>query len=182
MQMKKLTTLACAAAFATLSGTASAQVSGNTVKIGVLTDLSGTYSDTPGTNRTFGLDIKADSLAYTTASDDPGMEMKQTSTSETVGIEMSMDFALPSTIALTAIASPADFTTALNEGLSFSLLMNKVRSELLAIYLDDGARALSEVSDLLGFAAPSAFSRWHRARFGVAARSRMSARAPKWLR
>ena len=68
------------------------------------------------------------------------------------------------------------------EGLSFSLLMNKVRSELLAIYLDDGARALSEVSDLLGFAAPSAFSRWHRARFGVAARSRMSARAPKWLR
>lgn len=85
------------------------------------TNLSGTYSDTPGTNRTFGLDIKADSLAYTTASDDPGMEMKQTSTSETAGIEMSMDFALPTTIALTAIASAADFTTALNEGLSFSL-------------------------------------------------------------
>lgn len=68
------------------------------------------------------------------------------------------------------------------EGLSFSLLMNKVRSELLAIYLDDGTRALSEVSDLLGFAAPSAFSRWHRARFGVAARSRVGAHAPKWLR
>lgn len=85
------------------------------------TNLSGTYSDTPGANRTFGLDIVADSLAYTTNSDDPGMQMKQTSTSETAGIEMSMDFALPSTIALTAIASPADFTTALNEGLSFSL-------------------------------------------------------------
>ena len=85
------------------------------------TNLSGSYSDTPGTNRTFGLDIKADALAYSTTSDDPGMGMKQTSTSETQGIEMSLDFALPSTIALAAIASPADFTTALNEGLSLSL-------------------------------------------------------------
>jgi branched-chain amino acid transport system substrate-binding protein len=48
MQMKKLTSLACAAAFATLSGAASAQISGNTVKIGVLTDMSGTYSDLAG--------------------------------------------------------------------------------------------------------------------------------------
>lgn len=58
------------------------------------------------------------------------------------------------------------------EGTSFSALVDGVRSELLAGYLGDGARALSEVSDLLGFAAPSAFSRWHRGRFGVAARSR----------
>jgi hypothetical protein len=86
-----------------------------------LVNLSGTYSDTPGTNRTFGLDVKADTLAYNTSLDDPGMEMKQTSTSETTGIEVSMDFALPSTIELAAIASPADFTTALNEGLSFNL-------------------------------------------------------------
>ena len=85
------------------------------------TNLAGTYSDTPGTNRTFGLDIKADNLAYNTSLDDPGMEMKQTSTSDTDGIEMSLDFALPSTIALAAIASPADFATALNEGLSFTL-------------------------------------------------------------
>jgi hypothetical protein len=85
------------------------------------TNLAGTYSDTPGTNRTFGLDIKADNLAYTTSLDDPGMEMKQTSTSETAGIEMSMDFALPTTIALAGIASAADFTTALNEGLAFTL-------------------------------------------------------------
>ena len=48
MQMKKLTTLACAAAFATLSGAASAQISGNTVKIAVLTDMSGTYSAVAG--------------------------------------------------------------------------------------------------------------------------------------
>jgi Uncharacterized protein conserved in bacteria (DUF2125) len=86
-----------------------------------LTNLSGTYSDTPGTNRVFGLDIMADTLSYNTSLDDPGMEMKQVSTSETAGIEMSMEFALPTTIALAAIASPADFATALNEGLSVNL-------------------------------------------------------------
>ena len=48
MQTKKLTTLACAAAFAMLSGAAHAQISGDTVKIGVLTDMSGTYSDLAG--------------------------------------------------------------------------------------------------------------------------------------
>lgn len=85
------------------------------------TNLSGTYSDTPGTNRTFGLDIAADVLAYNTSLDDPGMEMKQTSTSETAGIEMSMAFALPSSMQLTAMSAPADFGTALNEGLSFTL-------------------------------------------------------------
>lgn len=84
-------------------------------------NLSGSYSDTPGANRTFGWSLKADTLAYTTTSDDPGMEMKTTSTSETKGIDMALTFALPSTIALTAIASPADFTTALNEGLAFTL-------------------------------------------------------------
>lgn len=48
MQMKKLITLACSAAIASLSGAASAQISGDMVKIGVLTDLSGTYSDLAG--------------------------------------------------------------------------------------------------------------------------------------
>ena len=84
-------------------------------------NLAGTYSDTPGTNRTFGLEIRADELAYTTLSDDPGLELKQTSTSATQNIQMSLAFALPSTIALAAIASPTDFGTALNEGLSVSL-------------------------------------------------------------
>ncbi|WP_137110286.1 DUF2125 domain-containing protein [Rhodobacter sp. SY28-1] len=84
-------------------------------------NLSGTYSDTPGTNRTFGWSLKADTLAYTTNSDDPGMELKQTSTSTTQGIDLALSFALPTTIALTAIASPADFTTALNEGLAVTM-------------------------------------------------------------
>lgn len=86
-----------------------------------LANVAGTYSDTPGTNRTFGWSLKADTLAYTTDSDDPGMEMKTNSTSETQGIDMALTFALPSTIALTALESPADFATALNEGLAFTL-------------------------------------------------------------
>ena len=42
------TFIAAAACAAMLSGAASAQISGNTVKIGVLTDMSGTYSDLAG--------------------------------------------------------------------------------------------------------------------------------------
>jgi hypothetical protein len=83
-------------------------------------NLAGTYSDTPGTNRTFGLDLTADTVAYATNQDDPGMELKQNSTSETQSVALSLDLALPSTIALASIASPADFTAALNEGLSAS--------------------------------------------------------------
>ncbi|HMW53599.1 MAG TPA: ABC transporter substrate-binding protein [Rhodocyclaceae bacterium] len=45
---KKLLTAACTAALATLSAGAHAQISGGVVKIGVLTDLSGTYSDLAG--------------------------------------------------------------------------------------------------------------------------------------
>lgn len=83
-------------------------------------DLAGTYSDTPGTNRTFGLDLTAATLAYTTASDDPAMEMKQTTSSTTEAVEASFKFAMPSTIQLLAMASAADFGTALQEGMSVS--------------------------------------------------------------
>ncbi|MBS0371112.1 MAG: ABC transporter substrate-binding protein [Proteobacteria bacterium] len=48
MSMKKTMSLACGAALATLSAGAHAQISGGVVKIGVLTDLSGTYSDLAG--------------------------------------------------------------------------------------------------------------------------------------
>ncbi len=81
-------------------------------------NLSGSYSDTPGANRMFGLDIKADTLAYDTTTDDPGLGLKQVMTSETAAIEMSFDFALPTTMSLAAIATPADFGIALNEGLA----------------------------------------------------------------
>ena len=48
MTIKKAVSIACTAALATLSAGAHAQISGGVVKIGVLTDLSGTYSDLAG--------------------------------------------------------------------------------------------------------------------------------------
>jgi AraC-like DNA-binding protein len=57
-----------------------------------------------------------------------------------------------------------------DEQTSFSVLVNDLRRELFARYLKDGARSLTEVSTLLGFSASSAFSRWHRQQFGIAAR------------
>ncbi len=48
MTKTKLSVVACSAAFALMSGAAQAQISGNVVKVGVLTDLSGTYSDLSG--------------------------------------------------------------------------------------------------------------------------------------
>jgi len=58
------------------------------------------------------------------------------------------------------------------EGTTFSELVDSLRSDLVARYIAEGAKPLSEVSALLGFSAASAFSRWHRQRFGSAARSR----------
>ncbi|HQR22287.1 MAG TPA: AraC family transcriptional regulator ligand-binding domain-containing protein [Burkholderiaceae bacterium] len=62
------------------------------------------------------------------------------------------------------------------ERTTFSDLVDEMRQELLASYLADGARSLSEVALLLGFSELSAFSRWHRARFGASARTFTSPR------
>jgi len=70
----------------------------------------------------------------------------------------------------------------LQEGRTFSAVVDEVRGELLSRYVEDGARPLGEVSALLGFSAPSAFSRWHRNRFGASARSRMGQRAGRLSR
>jgi AraC-like DNA-binding protein len=70
-----------------------------------------------------------------------------------------------------------------DEGTSFTDLVDGVRQDLLARYLAEGARPLGEVAALLGFSDPSAFSRWHRHRFGEPARKRVRARpAPAWHR
>jgi AraC-like DNA-binding protein len=52
------------------------------------------------------------------------------------------------------------------EGETFSSLMDSVRSELVARYIENRDRPLSEIADLLGFSAQSAFARWFRAKFG----------------
>lgn len=58
------------------------------------------------------------------------------------------------------------------EGLTFSDVLQRLREELLQTHLEDGRLPLSELAIRLGFSAPSVFSRWHRATFGRAARTR----------
>lgn len=58
------------------------------------------------------------------------------------------------------------------EQTSFSALVDAMRRELLAHYLQDDQRPLSDVAVLLGFSELSAFSRWHRVQFGVSASRR----------
>jgi len=68
------------------------------------------------------------------------------------------------------------------EGSTFSALVDGVRRELLERYLEEGTRPLGEVSALLGFSALSAFSRWHRSQFGVAASTRLDPRPSRLAR
>ena len=51
------------------------------------------------------------------------------------------------------------------EGQSFSSLVDDTRAELAERYLSNERYTLTEVSELLGFMAPSAFSRWFREHF-----------------
>jgi len=51
-------------------------------------------------------------------------------------------------------------------GETFSSIVDEVRSDLALRYLEERRQSLNEVALLLGFSAPSAFSRWFRGRFG----------------
>jgi AraC-like DNA-binding protein len=53
------------------------------------------------------------------------------------------------------------------QGESFTGIVNARRAALAERYLAGDRYTLTEVSELLGFTAPSAFSRWFRGRFGV---------------
>lgn len=55
------------------------------------------------------------------------------------------------------------------EGLTFSTLLDKVRSELAMRHLRDSDLPLGEVAQLLGFSGPSSFSHWFRDNFGCSA-------------
>ena len=55
------------------------------------------------------------------------------------------------------------------DGGSFSAQVDEVRRELATRYLAERGRTLAEISSLLGFAAPSGFSRWYRQQFGATA-------------
>lgn len=56
------------------------------------------------------------------------------------------------------------------EGETYADVLNTVRRELVARLLDRRERPLAEISSLLGFAEPSAFSHWFRTQFGCSAR------------
>jgi AraC-like DNA-binding protein len=56
-------------------------------------------------------------------------------------------------------------------GETFSSIVEEVRSDLATRYLEERRRSLNEVALLLGFSAPSAFSRWFRGRFGCTPRA-----------
>ena len=64
------------------------------------------------------------------------------------------------------------------EGCTFNSILDEVRRELAERYLAEGARTMSNVSALLGFAAPSVFSRWYARRFKVTPSSQRADRAP----
>jgi AraC-like DNA-binding protein len=53
------------------------------------------------------------------------------------------------------------------EGQSFSSIVHGTREALAERHLAAERHSLTDVSELLGFTAPSAFSRWFRQRFGV---------------
>lgn len=63
----------------------------------------------------------------------------------------------------------------LREGTTFTDLVNTIRRELAAQYVDDGTRPLTQIAELLGFSALSAFSRWHKQQFGEVALRRRRA-------
>jgi len=55
------------------------------------------------------------------------------------------------------------------ENATFTAIVDDVRREFAARYMKDRERSLAEVSSLLGFAAPSGFSRWYKRQFRVPA-------------
>lgn len=55
------------------------------------------------------------------------------------------------------------------EGLTFSRLLDQLRSDLVKHHLRESDRPLSEVAELLGFSRPSSFSHWFHGLFGCSA-------------
>jgi len=53
-----------------------------------------------------------------------------------------------------------------DQGQSFSSIVNEIRAELATRHVTESDRPLTEVATLLGFSAPSGFSRWYHAQFG----------------
>jgi AraC-like DNA-binding protein len=61
------------------------------------------------------------------------------------------------------------------QGQSFSSIVNDLRKELATRHVIESDRPLTEVATLLGFSAPSAFSRWYHTQFGCSAKDSRAA-------
>ncbi|MGB6007380.1 AraC family transcriptional regulator [Castellaniella sp.] len=61
------------------------------------------------------------------------------------------------------------------QGQSFSSMVNDIRKEQATRHVGESDRPLTEVAALLGFSAPSVFSRWYHAQFGCSAKDRRAA-------
>ena len=61
------------------------------------------------------------------------------------------------------------------QGQSFSSLLNEIRQELAVRYVYETKRPLTEIAELLGFTAPSSFSRWYLSQFGRSAKESRAA-------
>jgi AraC-like DNA-binding protein len=62
------------------------------------------------------------------------------------------------------------------QGLTFSGMVDEIRKELAARHVMGSNRPLTEVAMVLGFSAPSAFSRWYLAQYGRSAKQSRAAR------
>jgi hypothetical protein len=88
--------------------------------------LNGSYTDTPGDNRTFGVKLAASKLAYDVGGEDATLGMKTQSLSETADVVLDGTVTMPSTIPLSgAFESATTFGTALDEGLGFAFQMSQ---------------------------------------------------------
>jgi len=56
------------------------------------------------------------------------------------------------------------------QNLTFHSIVNDIRKELGVRYVQESERPLTEVASLLGFAAPSTFSRWYQTQFSCSAK------------
>lgn len=67
------------------------------------------------------------------------------------------------------------------QGQSFSSIVNEIRKGLATRHVLESDRPLTEVAALLGFSAPSVFSRWYHAQFGCSAKESRAARLNRVL-
>jgi AraC-like DNA-binding protein len=62
------------------------------------------------------------------------------------------------------------------QGQSFSSIVNEIRTELATRHVMESDRPLTEVATMLGFSAPSGFSRWYHSQFGCSPKESRAAR------